>query len=120
MNTKQIGAKAISTARNEATPAVACTDCACSSTTSDQGTSKSVMEGLSGRLLALFGAVLVIVVLLAVFAESLGLFDALKDAVPWPVWLIIVAAVGYPIFYAVLRATLKRKITSHTLMTNTV
>lgn len=117
MNTKQIGAKAISTARNEATPAVACTDCACSSTTSDQGTSKSVMESLSGRLLALFGAVLVIVVLLAVFAESLGWFDALKQMLPWPVWLAIVAAVGYPIFRTVLRATLKRKITSHTLMT---
>lgn len=103
--------------RNDEIPAVACDDCAGSSATPPHGTSKGVMENLSGRLLALFGVVLVTVVLLVVFAEWLGWFDKLKHVVPWPVWLVIVLAGGYPIFRAVLRATLKRKITSHTLMT---
>ena len=90
--------------RNDETPAVACDDCAGSSATPPHGTSKGVMDNLSGRLLVLFGMVLVTVVLLAVFAEWLGLFDALKHVVPWPVWLVIVIAGGYPIFRAVLRA----------------
>lgn len=107
----------MSIARDDEIQAAACTDCACSSTMPDTSASKKAMDKLSGGLLALFGAVLVTVVLLAVFAESLGLFDALKQMLPWPVWLVIVAAVGYPIFRTVLQATLKRKITSHTLMT---
>lgn len=102
-------------------PESACGDCACAAkaagATSSPASSASVMERLSGRLLALFSAVLVLVVLLAVFAESLGWFDRLGALVPWPAWLAIVAAGGYPIFRAVLRATLQRKITSHTLMT---
>lgn len=91
------------------------TGCACARPS--EGSAKDTMAGLSGRLLALFGVVLVTVVLLAIFAEWLGWFDALKDAIPWPVWLAIVLAGGYPIFRAVLRAAFARRITSHTLMT---
>lgn len=94
----------MSSARDEEIKAAACMDCACSSTMPDTSASKKAMDKLSGGLLALFGAVLVTVVLLAVFAESLGLFDALKQMLPWPVWLVIVIAGGYPIFRAVLRA----------------
>ena len=44
------------------------------------------MAGFSGRLLALFGAVLGVVVLVVVLAEWLGLLDPLTDQVPWPFW----------------------------------
>ncbi len=107
----------MSSAPHQPMQAAACGDCSCSAATTNAGQSTPVMDRLSGRLLALFGAVLVLVVLLAVFAESLGLFDRLNDVVPWPVWLTIVVVVGYPIFRSVLRAALNRKITSHTLMT---
>lgn len=90
-------------------------ECTCASPSEGQAT--DTMASFSGRLLALFGVVLVTVVLLAIFAEWLGWFDALKDAIPWPVWLAIVLAGGYPIFRAVLRAAFARRITSHTLMT---
>lgn len=95
----------------------ACTGCACVRPAKGGTGSKDTMAGLSGRLLALFAVVLVTVVLLAIFAEWLGWFDALKDAVPWPVWLAIVLAGGYSIFRAVLRAAFARRVTSHTLMT---
>lgn len=97
--------------------AAACGDCACSTAPTNTGQSAPVMEQLSGRLLALFGAVLVLVVLLAVFAESLGWFDRLNAVVPWPVWFAIAAVGGYPIFRSVLHAAVQGKITSHTLMT---
>jgi P-type Cu+ transporter len=107
----------MSSAPQQPMQAAACGDCSCSAVTTKAGQSTPVMDSLSGRLLALFSAVLVLVVLLAVFAESLGWFDRLNDVVPWPVWLAIVAAGGYPIFRSVLQAAFKRKITSHTLMT---
>jgi P-type Cu+ transporter len=75
------------------------------------------LAGFSGRLLALFGAVLGVVILVVVLAEWLGLIDPLTDHVPWPFWLAAVLAGGYPIFRTVLIAALKRRITSHTLMT---
>lgn len=64
-------------------------------------------------LAVLFGAVLFIVVV----GEWLGLFEALTARVPWPVGLAIVLLGGWPIFLNVLRATLRRQIISHTLMT---
>lgn len=101
------------------------TDCACGSeqtcTTAPAMPEKQALAkplaGFSGGLLSLFGVVVGLVVLLVVLAEWLGLLDALTDYVPWPVWLAAVGAGGYPIFRAVLRATLKRRVTSHTLMT---
>jgi Cd2+/Zn2+-exporting ATPase/Cu+-exporting ATPase len=75
------------------------------------------MAALSSRLLVLFGVVLATVVLLAIFAEWLGVFDSLNRYIPWPAWLAVVLAGGYPIFRAVLRAAFNRRITSHTLMT---
>ncbi len=67
-----------------------------------------------GLLLALlFGVILFIVVV----GEWLGLFERLNTVVPWPVWLVLVIAGGYPVFRNVLRATLRRQVISHTLMT---
>ncbi len=59
-----------------------------------------------------FGGVLVVVVL----GEWLGLFEAVTKRVPWPLGVAFVLLVGYPVFRNVLRATLRGKIISHTLM----
>ncbi|EAY56449.1 MAG: Copper-transporting ATPase protein [Leptospirillum rubarum] len=75
------------------------------------------LSRFSTRILVAFGIVVATVVALVVTAEWFGLLDKLSVFFPWPVWLAIVAAGGYPIFRSVLRATLKRKVTSHTLMT---
>jgi len=67
-----------------------------------------------GTLLALvFGAVLFI----AIVGEWLGLFEELTALVPFPLGLAIVLISGWSIFRNVVRAALKRQVTSHTLMT---
>ncbi|MDQ2690828.1 MAG: cadmium-translocating P-type ATPase [Chloroflexota bacterium] len=66
------------------------------------------------RLLTLvFGGVLSIIVI----GEWLGVFELLARWIPFPVGLLIVLAGGLPIFRNVWRATLRRQIISHTLMT---
>ncbi len=73
----------------------------------------SFARQVSLLLAVLFGAVLFVVVA----GEWLGLFEALTQRVPWPVGLAIVLAGGWPVFLNVIRATLRRQIISHTLMT---
>ncbi len=68
---------------------------------------------VSALLAILFGAVLFVVVV----GEWLGLFERLTERVPWPVGLVIVLVGGWPVFLNVIRATLRRQIISHTLMT---
>lgn len=66
------------------------------------------------KLLALvFGMVLSVVVA----GEWLGLFRSLDKLVPFPIGLVIVIVGGLPVFRNVVRATLRRQIISHTLMT---
>lgn len=66
------------------------------------------------KLLALvFGMVLSVVVA----GEWLGLFRLLDKLVPFPIGLVIVIVGGLPVFRNVVRATLRRQIISHTLMT---
>jgi Cd2+/Zn2+-exporting ATPase/Cu+-exporting ATPase len=64
-------------------------------------------------LAIVFGGVLSIILL----GEWLGMFALLNALVPFPFGVLIVMAGGWPIFRNVLRATLKRQIISHTLMT---
>ena len=64
-------------------------------------------------LAVVFGAVLFIVVI----GEWFGLFEKITELVPFPVGVVLVIASGWPIFRNVLRAALKRQVTSHTLMT---
>jgi Cd2+/Zn2+-exporting ATPase/Cu+-exporting ATPase len=52
-----------------------------------------------------------------IFGEVLGLFDFLNERVPFLLGLVLVIAGGYPVFMNVIRATLKRQVISHTLMT---
>jgi Cu+-exporting ATPase len=67
-----------------------------------------------GVLLAiLFGVILFVVVI----GEWLGFFAQIMPRVPWPIGVAIVIAAGYPAFRNVVRATLKRQIISHMLMT---
>jgi Cu+-exporting ATPase len=64
-------------------------------------------------LAVVFGAVLFVIVV----GEWLGLFEQLTERVPFVIGLGIVIAGGWPIFRNVIRAALKRQVTSHSLMT---
>ncbi len=71
----------------------------------------------SRRLVALLAVVFAIVLSIVVVGEWLGMFDVLNQFVPFPIGVAIVIVGGLPIFRNVIRATLKRQIISHTLMT---
>lgn len=72
---------------------------------------------LSRRIATLLALLFGVVLFIAIIGEWLGLFERLTDRVPFPVGLAIVVTGGWPVFYKVVRAALKRQITSHTLMT---
>ena len=67
-------------------------------------------------VLTLFGLVVGAVLLIAVAGEWFGLFERVTDVVPWPVGWALVLIGGAPIFWNVLRATWRRQVISHTLM----
>ncbi len=69
------------------------------------------------RVFALFGVVFGAVLFIVVVGEWLRLFETLTRRVPWPIGLVIVLVGGHPVFRNVVRATLRRQVTSHTLMT---
>ena len=75
------------------------------------------LADFSRPILTIFGIVFGVVLFVVVAGEWLGLFEALTSRVPWPVGLAVVLVGGYPIFRNVIRATLRRQIISHTLMT---
>lgn len=68
-------------------------------------------------VLALFGVLFAAVLFIVVVGEWLGLFERITARVPWPIGTAIVLAAGYGVFRNVVRAALRRQITSHTLMT---
>ena len=70
------------------------------------------------RQVGRFTALIFVTVLFVIFAgEWLGLFDELADRIPPIIGLLLVIAAGYPIFRNVARATWRRQVISHTLMT---
>ncbi|MGH8887732.1 MAG: heavy metal translocating P-type ATPase [Egibacteraceae bacterium] len=73
--------------------------------------------GFAGPVLRLFGLVVGLVLLVVVVGEWLGFFEQLTERVPFAFGLALVLAGGYPIFRNVARAALRRRVTSHTLMT---
>jgi len=83
------------------------------STPSDIGPLINFRQHISRLLMVVFAVMLFSLVI----GEWLGLFDQITTRVPWPFGLAIVLVAGYPIFMGVMRATRKRQVTSHTLMT---
>jgi Cd2+/Zn2+-exporting ATPase/Cu+-exporting ATPase len=69
------------------------------------------------HILTLFGVVLGAVLFVVVLGEWFGLFELYTKRVPWPIGLALVLVGGYPVFRNVVRASLRLRITSHTLMT---
>jgi Cd2+/Zn2+-exporting ATPase/Cu+-exporting ATPase len=67
-------------------------------------------------ILTLFGIVFGAVLLVVIVGEWLGFFERLTEWVPWYIGWGLVLLAGYPIFWNVIRATLRRQVISHTLM----
>ena len=84
-------------------------------TGADRTVSRS--QEFTRQVLMLLGVVFGTVLFVVVVGEYLGVFERLTERVPWLVGLAIVLAGGYPVFRGVLRAALRRQVTSHTLMT---
>ena len=89
----------------------------CSVQPARQQAQSSATAGFGRVVLSMFGAVLGVVLLVVVLGEWLGVLEAVTERVPWPVWLILVFAGGYPVFRSVLRAAWRRQVTAHTMMT---
>lgn len=77
----------------------------------------STPRAFSRSVLALLGVVFGAVLFIVVVGEWLGVFRTLTRRVPWPIGAAIVFAAGYPVFRSVVAAALRRRVTSHTLMT---
>lgn len=75
------------------------------------------VQDFTRRVLTLFGIVFGAVLFIVIIGEWFGLFEALTTRVPFIVGLALVGITGFPVFANVVRASLKRQITSHTLMT---
>ena len=69
------------------------------------------------QLMTMLAIVFSIVLSIVILGEWLGLFKILANFIPFPVGVALVILGGWPIFRNVIRATLKRQILSHTLMT---
>jgi Cu+-exporting ATPase len=69
------------------------------------------------RILAMFGLVFGAVVCVVILGEWLGFFASISGTVPWWMWVSFILLGGYPVFANVIRATLRGRIISHTLMT---
>ena len=67
-------------------------------------------------ILTLFGLVFGAVLFIVIVGEWLGLFEKITEHVPWPVGVGLVALAGWPVFVNVIRASLKRQVIAHTLM----
>lgn len=74
-------------------------------------------SNLGHQLRLLLALVFAVILFLVVAGEWLGLFKILNDLLPLPVGAALVILAGFPLFRNVVRAALRRQITSHTLMT---
>jgi Cu+-exporting ATPase len=75
------------------------------------------MEDFNRKLTVLLVSVFAMILSVVIFGEILGWFDFLNERVPFLLGLALVIAGGYPVFLNVIRATFRRQIISHTLMT---
>ncbi len=67
-------------------------------------------------ILTFLGLVFGVVLLVVIAGEWLGLFERVTDLVPWYLGWSLVLLAGYPIFWNVIKAALRRQVISHTLM----
>ncbi|MFV9503046.1 MAG: heavy metal translocating P-type ATPase [Oscillochloridaceae bacterium umkhey_bin13] len=84
---------------------------------SELASSRPSPAALGQRVLAVFGLVFGAVLLIVVAGEWLGLLDALTELVPFWLGVILVGLAGWPVFLNVARATMRRQIIAHSLMT---
>lgn len=75
------------------------------------------MGDFNRRLVLVLAIVFGVVLSIVVVGEWLGVFEVLDEFVPFPIGVAMVMVGGWPIFRNVVRATWKRQVTSHTLMT---
>ena len=69
------------------------------------------------KVMGLVGIVAGAVLFLVIVGEWLGLLEKITGNLPWYVGLPLIMLGGYPIFRNVIRATFKKQIIAHTLMT---
>lgn len=82
----------------------------------EEATPNAALGNFSRRIFTALGLAFGAIILLVVAGEWLGLLDGLTQLIPFPVGVGLVLLGGSPIFLNVIRATLKRQIISHTLM----
>lgn len=75
------------------------------------------IDAFNRRFGIVLAGVFIVVLAIVVAGEWLGVFKRLEAFVPFPIGVALVIAGGWPIFRIVIRATLKRHILAHTLMT---
>ncbi len=78
--------------------------------------SQAPLGDFTRSILTLFGLVFGAVLFIVVIGEWFGLFDQITERVPWPIGVALVLIAGYPVFRNVIRATLKKQVIAHTLM----
>lgn len=76
-----------------------------------------LMGDFNQQLVLLLAGVFSAVASIVIVGEWLRMFEILNEFVPFLIGVAIVLVGGWPVFRNVIRATLKRQITSHTLMT---
>src|SRR3954469_1550082 len=74
-------------------------------------------RGFTRAIFTLLGIVFGAVLFIIVVGEWFGVFAQLTARVPFPIGVALVVAFGYPVFRNVVRATLRRQVISHTVMT---
>ncbi|HUE97802.1 MAG TPA: cation-translocating P-type ATPase [Anaerolineales bacterium] len=82
----------------------------------DETAPNRALGHFSRRIFTVFGLVFGAAILLVVAGEWLGLLDGLTQLIPFPLGVALVVLGGAPIFLNVIRATIKRQVISHTLM----
>ncbi|MEP6775850.1 MAG: HAD-IC family P-type ATPase, partial [Chloroflexota bacterium] len=68
------------------------------------------------QILGIFGVIFGVVLFAVVVGEWFGFFDSITRLVPWYIGTAVVLAAGYPIFRNVVKATLRKQVIAHTLM----
>lgn len=76
----------------------------------------AALSSFTRPILTIFALVFGVVLLIAIVGEWLGWLERVTDLVPWYVGTGLVVLAGSPIFLNVIRATLRRQVISHTLM----